>query len=110
MDISSDEEEEVPLKQSTPIKFFPLNVLQALNLNTESTVAKQGSETSPDNTTSIFESTASPCKIGIDFLSREDGENAPFIVENQTEQDTESSYFEEPTSPRKSQRYFPLQC
>ena len=62
MYISSDEEE-VPLEQSTPIKIFPLNVLQALNLNTESTVARQRSWTSPDNTDSIFESAASPRKI-----------------------------------------------
>ena len=39
--ISSDDEEGVPLEQSTPMKFFPFIVLQALNLSAESTRAKQ---------------------------------------------------------------------
>ena len=67
VDISSDDEEGITLGQSTQIKFFPFNVLQALHFSAESMVAKRASEMSSDNTASTFESGASPHRLGANF-------------------------------------------
>ena len=99
IDISSDEES-TPLQQSTPIKFYPLNVIQALNLSGESTVAKMGSETSMEMTASTFESGPSPYKK-ITFSTSPVSEGEEFRVEGQNINTTDESYFEEPDTPRQ---------
>ena len=97
IDISSDEES-TPLQQSTPIKFYPLNVIQALNLSGESTVAKMGSETSMEMTASTFESGPSPYKK-ITFSTSPVSDGEEFRVEGQNINTTDESYFEEPDTP-----------
>ena len=69
VDILSDEEEN-NFAQSTPIKFQPINVLQALNFSGGSLRAVPGSEESLEMTASTFHSEASPKKIEISLQPR----------------------------------------
>ena len=100
INISSDEEE-VPLHQSTPFKYFPLNMI-ALNLSWESTIAKKGGEASTDETAPTFESGASPRYFGQGSqpAATTSSPNEDEIVgESHGRVSSESSYFEEPKSP-----------
>ena len=105
IDISSDEEA-TPLQQSTPIKYYPLNVVQALNLSEESTTAKMGSESSMDITASTFESGPSPYKR-ITFSATLDEEREEFSVERPPITNSESSFYEELESSDEMPRLTP---
>ena len=108
IDISSDEDERGNnVRQSTPIKTLPLNVIGTLDLSEASLEATKGSTeemTSSINSlnlsnisASTFETVGTPRKIT--YKNTSPGEE--FLVENQTGSSSFGSYFEEPDSPRK---------
>ena len=107
IDISSDEENN---RYSTPIKTVPMNMVGRLDLSDTSTEVHPGSEKEfngsfvnlnlSNASVSIFQSGPSPRNFGIDIIpekiaSSEEGETEAF-----TGNEPESSFFEEPDSPR----------
>ena len=108
IDISSDEEErDNSVRQSTPIKVLPLNVITTLDLSGSSLEATKGSTEEmmssvndlnlSDISASTFETIGTPKKIT--FSTASPGEE--FIVENQSAISSDESYFEEPDTPRQ---------
>ena len=105
IDISSDEERESPIiRNSTPVRAIPVNVITTLDLSTSSLEATRGSahdrpphadELVLSNiSVSTFETIGSPRRIT--FTSP--GE--VFSVEGQVGSNSGSSYYEEPDTPR----------
>ena len=108
IDISSDEEERGSnVRQSTPIKILPLNVITTLDLSEASLEATKGSaEEMMDSINSLnlsgtsastFETIGSPRKINLGTTSPGEA----FIVEGHNTETSEESYFEEPDTPRQ---------
>ena len=108
IDISSDEEERGSnVRQSTPIKKLPLNVITTLDLSEASLEATKGSaEEMMDSINSLnlsgisastFETIGSPRKINLGTTSPGEA----FIVEGHNTETSEESYFEEPDTPRQ---------
>ena len=108
IDISSDEEERGSnVRQSTPIKILPLNVITTLDLSEASLEATKGSaEEMMDSINSLnlsgisastFETIGSPRKINLGTTSPGEA----FIVEGHKTETSEESYFEEPDTPRQ---------
>ena len=106
IDISSDEEErDSNVRQSTPIKILPLNVITTLDLSEASLEATKGSaEEMMDSINSLnlsgisastFETIGSPRKINLGTTSPGEA----FIVEGHNTGTSEESYFEEPNTP-----------
>ena len=110
IDISSDEENN---RYSTPIKTLPINMVGRLDLSNTSTEVPPGSERELNGSivnlnltnvsASTFESGPSPRNFGIDIIPErtapsEEGEI--FVTEAYTGNESESSFFEEPDSPR----------
>ena len=108
IDISSDEEERTnSMRQSTPIKALPINVITTLDLSGSSLEATKGSAGEmmssindlnlSDISASTFETIGSPRKITFRAISP--GEE--FMVENQAATLSDESYFEEPDTPHQ---------
>ena len=110
IDISSDEENN---RYSIPIKTLPINMVGRQDLSNTSTEVHPGSQRELNGSfvnlnlsnvsASSFESGPSPRKFGIDIIpertaSSEEGET--FVTEVLTRNESESSFFEEPDSPR----------
>ena len=98
IDISSDEENQ---RYNTPIKTLPLNMVGKLNLSVSSVQVWIGSEAdfnSPATSISSFESEASPCKWEI--ANSEPNDNGESFLVETNKEDSTSSDFEEPESPR----------
>ena len=105
IDISSDEERESSIiRSSTPVRAIPVNVVTTLDLSTSSLEATRGSANNQppyadeldlsNILASTFETIGSPRRIT--FTSP--GE--VFSVEGQIDSNSESSYYEEPDTPR----------
>ena len=112
IDISSDEEErDNGVRQSTPIKVLPLNVITTLDLSGSSLEATKGSTEEmmssvndlnlSDISASTFETIGTPKKIT--FSTASPGEE--FIVENQSAISSDESYFEDRTLPVSCPHY-----
>ena len=112
IDISSDEEERTnTMRQSTPIKALPINVITTLDLSGSSLEATKGSAGEmmssindlnlSDISASTFETIGSPRKITFRAISP--GEE--FMVENQAATLSDESYFEEPDTPHEVPHY-----
>ena len=108
IDISSDEEErDSNVRQSTPIKILPLNVITTLDLSESSLEATKGSTeemmSSINNlnlsniSASTFETIGTPRKIT--FGTTSPGE--VFTVEEQDAETSRECYFEEPETLRQ---------
>ena len=108
IDISSDKEERTnTMRQSTPIKTLPINVITTLDLSGSSLEATKGSAGEmmsyinelnlSEISASTFETFGSPRKIT--FRAVSPGEE--FMVESQAATLSDESYFEEPNTPRQ---------
>ena len=108
IDISSDKEErDSNVRQSTPIKILPPNVISTLDLSGSSLEATKGSTEEmmssindlnlSNISASTFETIGTPRKIT--FGTTSPGE--VFTVEEQDAETSKESYFEEPDTPRQ---------
>ena len=105
IDISSDEERESSIiRSSTPVRAIPVNVITTLDLSNPSLEATRGSaDDQPPHANELDLSNISASTFGTIGSPRRITFTSPgeiFSVEGQAGSNAESSYYEEPDTPR----------